>query len=162
VWIVEAPGVSGKISKLASFGSVQFTSALATISGVTGAINSPSWQSLSLAIASHNMQYGDPHGRLATRGAQRLSRRRNPAWLSTTDNPTPGTIRRPRPSPWPRGRLSRPFHVACLCVNVLALGKIFGLVPGIWIERKSGVIEERMAAIYVGPLPISHFLWRRS
>jgi hypothetical protein len=36
------------------------------------------------------------------------------------------------------------------------------LVPGIWIGRKSGVIEERMAAIYVGPLPISHFLWRRS
>jgi hypothetical protein len=60
------------------------------------------------------------------------------------------------------GRSSRPFHVACLFVNGLALGMVFGLVPGIWIGCKSGVIEERMAAIYVGPLPISHFLWRRS
>jgi hypothetical protein len=57
VWIVEAAGVSGTISKLASFGSVQFTSALATISGVTGAINSPSWQSLALAIVSHKVIY---------------------------------------------------------------------------------------------------------
>jgi hypothetical protein len=38
----------------------------------------------------------------------------------------------------------------------------FGLVPGMWIGRKSGVLEERMAALYVGPLSISHFLWRRS
>jgi hypothetical protein len=81
---------------------------------------------------------------------------------STTDNPTPGTIRRPRPSTWPRRRSSRPFHVACLFVNGLALGMVFGLVPGIWIGCKSGVIEERMAAIHIGPLPNRYFLWRRS
>ena len=51
-WIVEAPTVGGNIAKLANFGSVTFTSASATINGVTGPINDSSWQSQAINIAS--------------------------------------------------------------------------------------------------------------
>lgn len=43
-WIVEAPSGSGGILPLANFGSVTFTNAQATINGVTGPINDPSWK----------------------------------------------------------------------------------------------------------------------
>jgi hypothetical protein len=51
-WIVEAPSVGGSIAKLASFSQVTFTNASATINGVTGGINSSSWQNQALNIGS--------------------------------------------------------------------------------------------------------------
>jgi hypothetical protein len=50
-WIVEATSVNGTTS-LANFGSVTFTNASATINGVSGAINSPSWQSQAINMVS--------------------------------------------------------------------------------------------------------------
>ena len=49
-WIVEAPSVGGSIAAIANFGSVTFTNASATINGVTGPINSSSWQSQAINI----------------------------------------------------------------------------------------------------------------
>jgi hypothetical protein len=61
-WIVEGPALGGPITplgvvnqteppeKLANFGSVDFTSCLATLSGVQGSIGSASWQNVELAI----------------------------------------------------------------------------------------------------------------
>lgn len=43
-WIVEAPSSSAGILPLADFGKVKFKDCMATIKGVTGPINSPSWQ----------------------------------------------------------------------------------------------------------------------
>ena len=51
-WIVEAPSSSSGILPLANFGSVTFTNASATINGTTGPINSSSWQSASINMAS--------------------------------------------------------------------------------------------------------------
>ena len=42
-WIVEAPS-EGSVLPLPTFGSTGFTGAQATIDGITGAINDPSWQ----------------------------------------------------------------------------------------------------------------------
>lgn len=56
-WIVESPGIGGKLSTLASFGTVPFTSALATANGVTGPIDSPSWQTEALDLATHGIIY---------------------------------------------------------------------------------------------------------
>ncbi len=49
-WIVEAPTYSGVYATLPDFGYVTFTSATAVINGVSGAINSSSWQSEALDI----------------------------------------------------------------------------------------------------------------
>ena len=51
-WIVEAPTVGGNIADLANFGSVTFTSASATINGVSGPIDDSAWQSEAINIAS--------------------------------------------------------------------------------------------------------------
>ena len=50
-WIVEAPS-SGGVLPLANFGSVTFTSATATINGVTGPINDSAWKPLAIDMAS--------------------------------------------------------------------------------------------------------------
>jgi hypothetical protein len=51
-WIVEAPTVGNSIASVANFGTVTFTNASATINGVTGGINSASWQSQAINIGS--------------------------------------------------------------------------------------------------------------
>jgi Peptidase A4 family len=51
-WVIEAPTVGNNISALANFGAVTFTNASATINGVTGPINSSSWQSEAINIGS--------------------------------------------------------------------------------------------------------------
>jgi len=53
-WIVEAPGGDspGQFQTLPDFGEVTFTDATAVIDGVSGAINSSSWQSEALNITS--------------------------------------------------------------------------------------------------------------
>jgi Peptidase A4 family len=56
-WIVEAPEIGGKLSTLANFGAVPFTSTLAAINDVTGPIDSPSWQSEALDLAAHDVIY---------------------------------------------------------------------------------------------------------
>jgi hypothetical protein len=56
-WIVEAPSVGGSISTVANFGSVTFTSASATINGVSGPINSSLWQSQAINIAVSGTTY---------------------------------------------------------------------------------------------------------
>ncbi len=56
-WIVEAPTVGGSIATVANFGSVTFTNATAVINGVSGGINSTSWSSLALNIASGGTTY---------------------------------------------------------------------------------------------------------
>jgi Peptidase A4 family len=56
-WIVEAPSVGGSIATVANFGSVSFTSASATINGVSGPINSSSWQSQAIDIAVSGATY---------------------------------------------------------------------------------------------------------
>jgi hypothetical protein len=58
-WIVEAPTIVGSgIASLADFGSVTFTSASAVINGVSGAINSSSWQSQALNMTSDGTSRG--------------------------------------------------------------------------------------------------------
>jgi hypothetical protein len=56
-WIVEAPSVGGSIATVANFGSVTFTNASATINGVTGPINSSSWQNQAINIAVNGTTY---------------------------------------------------------------------------------------------------------
>ncbi len=51
-WVVEAPTVGNNIAALDNFGSVTFTSASATINGVTGPINDPSWQNTAMNMVS--------------------------------------------------------------------------------------------------------------
>jgi Peptidase A4 family len=51
-WIVEAPTVGNGQAAVANFGSVNFTNASATINGVTGGINSSSWQSLAVNMVA--------------------------------------------------------------------------------------------------------------
>jgi Peptidase A4 family len=52
-WIVEAPTIPGQgIADLANFGSTTFSNASAVINGVSGPINSSSWQSTALEIGS--------------------------------------------------------------------------------------------------------------
>ena len=51
-WVVEAPSSNWGVLPLANFGSVTFTSATATINGVTGPIDSSSWQSTAINMAS--------------------------------------------------------------------------------------------------------------
>jgi Peptidase A4 family len=52
-WIVEAPSVGNSIAALANFGLVTFTNASATINGVTGPIDSSSWQSQAINIGGN-------------------------------------------------------------------------------------------------------------
>jgi hypothetical protein len=54
-WIVEAPTVNGSISAVANFGTVNFTNASAVINGVSGPINSPSWQSTAVNLVSNGV-----------------------------------------------------------------------------------------------------------
>jgi hypothetical protein len=51
-WVVEAPSLGNSVANLANFGTVTFTSASATINGVTGPINDPAWQSQAMNIVS--------------------------------------------------------------------------------------------------------------
>jgi hypothetical protein len=51
-WIVEAPTVGNNVAALANFGSVTFTSASATINGVSGPINDSAWQSEAINMAT--------------------------------------------------------------------------------------------------------------
>jgi Peptidase A4 family len=51
-WIVEAPSLGNNVAALADFGSVTFTSATATIDGVTGPVDDPAWQSQAMYIQS--------------------------------------------------------------------------------------------------------------
>jgi hypothetical protein len=51
-WIVEAPEAGSNNSDLANFGSVTFTNATAVINGVSGPINSSSWQSEAINMVS--------------------------------------------------------------------------------------------------------------
>ena len=51
-WIVESPTVGNNVADLANFGTVTFTSASATINGVTGSIGNSGWQSQAINIAS--------------------------------------------------------------------------------------------------------------
>jgi hypothetical protein len=51
-WIVEPPTVNNSVASLANFGSVTFTNASATISGVSGAINASGWQSRAINMTS--------------------------------------------------------------------------------------------------------------
>ena len=51
-WIVEAPSSNQGVLQLANFGSVTFTNATATIDGVTGPIDSSSWQASAMDIAA--------------------------------------------------------------------------------------------------------------
>jgi hypothetical protein len=52
-WIVEAPTIPGQgIADLANFGSTTFSNDSAVINGVSGPINSSSWQSTALDIGS--------------------------------------------------------------------------------------------------------------
>ena len=54
-WVVEAPGTrSGQVSSLAAFGSVSFTNASATISGVAGPINASGRQSAAITMRAPN------------------------------------------------------------------------------------------------------------
>ncbi len=51
-WVVEAPTVGNNVAALDNFGSVTFTNASATINGVTGPINDPSWQNTAMNMVS--------------------------------------------------------------------------------------------------------------
>jgi hypothetical protein len=51
-WIVEAPSSGRGVLNLANFGSVAFTGATATINGVSGSIDSGSWQISAMNIAA--------------------------------------------------------------------------------------------------------------
>jgi peptidase A4-like protein len=53
-WIVEAPGVGSGVADLTNFGSVTFTNATAVINGVSGPIDSSSWQSEAINMVSSN------------------------------------------------------------------------------------------------------------
>ena len=53
-WIVEAPSVGSGVADLANFGSVTFTNATAVINGVSGPIDSSSWQSEAINMVSSN------------------------------------------------------------------------------------------------------------
>jgi hypothetical protein len=53
-WVVEAPTVGNNVAALANFGSVTFTSASATINGVSGPINDSAWQSQAINMATGN------------------------------------------------------------------------------------------------------------
>ena len=53
-WIVEAPTVGSSVADLANFGSVTFTNATAVINGVSGPIDSSSWQSEAINMVSSN------------------------------------------------------------------------------------------------------------
>ena len=57
-WIVEAPGISGSISSVANFGRVNFSNASAVINGVSGPINSPSWQSTAVNLVQNTKTVG--------------------------------------------------------------------------------------------------------
>jgi hypothetical protein len=52
-WIVESPTVGNNVADLADFGTVTFTSATATINGVTGSIGASAWQSQAINMASN-------------------------------------------------------------------------------------------------------------
>ena len=67
-WVVEAPSVGNNIASLANFGSVTFTSASATIDGVTGPINDSAWQSQAINIASGNGTLEDTTSNLLDSG----------------------------------------------------------------------------------------------
>jgi Peptidase A4 family len=56
-WIVEAPTVSGAIASVPNFGSVPFTGASAVINGISGPINSSSWQSTAIVLAQDGVIY---------------------------------------------------------------------------------------------------------
>jgi hypothetical protein len=56
-WIVEATTVGGKNATPPNFGLVTFTNASAVINGVSGPINSGSWQSLALNIPQSGVNY---------------------------------------------------------------------------------------------------------
>jgi hypothetical protein len=51
-WIVEAPSSNSGVLALANFGSATFSSASATINGVTGPIDDSSWQETAIDMAS--------------------------------------------------------------------------------------------------------------
>jgi hypothetical protein len=53
-WIVEAPSSYSGVLQLANFGSVAFSSATATINGVTGPIDGSGWQAMAIDIANHS------------------------------------------------------------------------------------------------------------
>jgi hypothetical protein len=55
-WFVEAP-VDPAATSVPNFGSVFFSDATATINGVTGAINDPSWQSQAMNIVQQGVTY---------------------------------------------------------------------------------------------------------
>jgi hypothetical protein len=54
-WIMEAPSVNGSIAAIPTFSTVNFTNASATIDGVTGGIDSPSWQATALDLVSNGI-----------------------------------------------------------------------------------------------------------
>ncbi len=51
-WVVEAPSLGNNVADLSDFGTVTFTSAAATINGVTGSIDDSAWQSQAINMAS--------------------------------------------------------------------------------------------------------------
>ncbi len=66
-WIVEATSINGNIGTLANFGTTYFADATAVINGVSGPINSPSWQSQAVDIIS-NGTYSDSTSALINSG----------------------------------------------------------------------------------------------
>ena len=51
-WIVEAPSSNQGVLTLANFSTVTFSNATATINGVTGPIDSSSWQAAAINISA--------------------------------------------------------------------------------------------------------------
>jgi hypothetical protein len=68
-WIVESPTVGNNVADLANFGTVTFTSASATINGVTGSIGDSAWQSQAINIASGSGSLEDTTSTLVDSGS---------------------------------------------------------------------------------------------
>ncbi|MDE1821334.1 MAG: hypothetical protein KGJ23_16135 [Euryarchaeota archaeon] len=60
-WIAEAPS-SGHVLPLANFGTVQFTSCTATIGGVNGGIQNPTWAAAEITMVGHSYAKATPSG----------------------------------------------------------------------------------------------------
>jgi len=85
-WIVETPSFGNHVGGLANFASVTFTSASATINGVSGPIDDPAWQSQAMNIASDNGALLDTTSVLVNSGSSFTVTYDPPA---TSENPGP-------------------------------------------------------------------------
>jgi hypothetical protein len=94
-WIAEAPSSNSGVLPLANFGTVSFSSALATIGGNQGSIDSPTWQnaSINMVAGRNNSVIAATSGLTDTAAPPTPTSSFTVAYSAPTSTPTPPPAR---------------------------------------------------------------------